>query len=127
MTVAPHPKLTGMLVDVTHINALYTSHMTILSTPNKQVQDYNIAHMFGMAELQLRIGGRPVTYDAKEALVECYQFIDSAAYLCKTSLAFLEPVDDEPTAIEAMDDEKEDDALDEVTALMMFDRGYDES
>lgn len=75
----------------------------------------------------MRIGGRLITYDAKEALVESYPLIYSAAYLYKTGLAFLEPVDNEPTADEAMDDDRENDAFDEVNALMTLDRGDDVS
>ncbi|KAG5629117.1 hypothetical protein H5410_000834 [Solanum commersonii] len=44
-------------------------------------------------------------------------------FLCKTSPAFLEPLDDDvATANEAMDNEDDDDAVDEETnALMVFD------
>ena len=84
--------------------------------------------MFGMAELQQRIGGRSVSDDAMEALPECYPLIYSAAFLCNTSPAFSEIVDDdEPTSYQAMGEEEENNALDEANALMMFDRGDDES
>uniref|UniRef100_M1DBA7 Uncharacterized protein n=1 Tax=Solanum tuberosum TaxID=4113 RepID=M1DBA7_SOLTU len=82
-----------------------------------------MARMFGMAELQLRIGGRPVTDAEMETMAEHYPLTESATFLCRTSPAFFEPLDDdEATADEAMDDDEEDDAVDEeANALMVFD------
>ncbi|KAG5591346.1 hypothetical protein H5410_041860 [Solanum commersonii] len=105
--IAFHPDLTGKLVDVTTTKELDTSHGPILSAPERQAHDDSVmARMFGMAELQLRIGGRPVT-DA-EMVAAHYPLSESAAFLCKTGLAFLEPLDDdEVTADEVMEDEKD--------------------
>ncbi|KAH0717181.1 hypothetical protein KY285_013212 [Solanum tuberosum] len=106
MTVAYHPDLT-----------------------ERQARDDNVmARMFDMVELQLRIGGRPVTDAEMETMAERYPLSESATFLCKTGPAFVEPLDDDkPTADKAMDDEEEAvDAADEVNALMVFDGGDDE-
>ena len=100
----------------------------ILSASDRQARDDNImSHMFGMAELLLRICGRPVTNDKIEALTNHYRLVDSVTSICKTGLAFSEHMDDdEPSSDEAMDDVEEDDPVDEVNALMVFDCGDDE-
>ncbi|KAG5600523.1 hypothetical protein H5410_031893 [Solanum commersonii] len=73
--------------------------------------------MFGMAELQLRIGGRPVIDAEMETMAKCYPVSESIAFLCKTGPAFLEPLDDD----EATDDEATDNVVDgETNALMVF-------
>ncbi|KAG5629116.1 hypothetical protein H5410_000833 [Solanum commersonii] len=59
LTIAFHPNLTGKLVDVTRTKALDTSHGSILSAQERQACDDSVmARMFGMAELQLCVGGR---------------------------------------------------------------------
>ncbi|KAH0646412.1 hypothetical protein KY284_034296 [Solanum tuberosum] len=104
-----------------------TMDMTVAYHPNlteRQARDDSVmARMFGMAELQLRIGGRPVTDDEMETLADRYPLIESAAFMCRSGLAFMEPLDDD----KAMDDEQ-DDAVDEgANALMVFDGGDDEA
>ncbi|KAH0712076.1 hypothetical protein KY289_008035 [Solanum tuberosum] len=129
MTVAYHPNLTSKLVDVTRTKALDTSHGHILSAQEKQAHDDSVmARMFGMAELQLRIGGRPVIDEEMATMVERYPLTESAAFLCRTSPAFLEPLDDdEAIDDEAMDDEEDDVMDEEANALMVFDHGDDEA
>ncbi|KAH0737847.1 hypothetical protein KY290_036552 [Solanum tuberosum] len=126
MTIAYHPDLTGKLVDVTRTKALDTSYGLVLSAQERKARDDSvIARMFGMAELQLRIRGRPVTDEEMETLADRYPLIESAAFLCRSGLAFMEPLDDdEATADEAMDD---DDVDEEANALMVFDGGDDEA
>uniref|UniRef100_M1DJ84 Uncharacterized protein n=1 Tax=Solanum tuberosum TaxID=4113 RepID=M1DJ84_SOLTU len=129
MTVAYHPDLTGKLVGVTHTKVLDTSHGHVLSSQERQARDDSVmAKMFGMAELQLRIGGHPVTDAETETMAERYPLNESATFLYRTGPAFLEPLDDdEATADEAMDD-KENDAVDEeANALIVFDLGDDEA
>lgn len=127
MIVERHPNLTGKLVDVTRTKAFDTSHGPVLSSPNRQLQDYNMmVRMFGMAELQLRIGGCTVTDVEMQTLTERYPLIDSVAYLCNNGPTFSELVDDdEPTADEDMDEEEDDADGDEVNVLMVFVRGDD--
>ena len=63
-----------------------------------------------------------------DAFTECYPLRDSAAYQYQTSPPFSETVDDDDLTFDGeMDEEEENDALDEANALMMFDRGDDES
>uniref|UniRef100_M1DV02 Uncharacterized protein n=1 Tax=Solanum tuberosum TaxID=4113 RepID=M1DV02_SOLTU len=125
LTIAFHPNLTGKLVDVTRTKALDTSHGPVMSTQEREARDDSVmARMFGMAELQLRIGGRPVTDAEMETMAECYPLSESATFLCKIGPAFLEPLDDhEATVDEAMDDEEEDAVDEETNALMVFDGG----
>uniref|UniRef100_M1DYX5 Putative plant transposon protein domain-containing protein n=1 Tax=Solanum tuberosum TaxID=4113 RepID=M1DYX5_SOLTU len=122
MTIALHPDLMSKLVDVTRTKALDTSHGHVLSAQERQARnDSVIARMFGMAELQLRIGDRPVTDEKMVTMAERYPLTESAAFLCRTGPAFLEPLDDdEVTADEAMENE-------EANALMVFDHGDDEA
>ncbi|KAH0761877.1 hypothetical protein KY290_017950 [Solanum tuberosum] len=131
MSVAYHPDLTGKLVDVTRMKALDTSHRPVLSAQERQSRDDSVMEMmFGMAELQLRIGGRPVTDDEMETLADRYLLIDSATFMCKSGPAFLEPLNDDDDAIadEAMDDDEEGAAVDGgANALMVFDGGDDEA
>ncbi|KAH0717888.1 hypothetical protein KY285_013919 [Solanum tuberosum] len=88
-----------------------------------------MARMFGMAELQLRIGGRPVTNEEMETLADCYPLIESADFMCMSGPAFLEPLDnDEATTDEVMDEEDDVDAVnDEANALKVFYGGDDEA
>ncbi|KAK4717796.1 hypothetical protein R3W88_016134 [Solanum pinnatisectum] len=90
--------------------------------------DSVMTRMFGMEKLQLRIGGRLVTDDEIETLADRYPLIESAAFLCRSGYAFLEPLDDdEATADEAMNDEEDDVVDEEANALMVFDGGDDQS
>ncbi|KAH0757937.1 hypothetical protein KY290_021430 [Solanum tuberosum] len=116
MTVAYHPNLTGKLVDVTRTKALDTSHGHVLSAQERHARDDSVmARMFGMAKLQLRIGGRPVTDEEIETMAERYPLTEK-------------PLDDdEATADEAMDDEEDDAVDEEANALMVFDGGDDEA
>ncbi|KAH0669774.1 hypothetical protein KY285_023929 [Solanum tuberosum] len=129
ITVGYHPDLTGELVDVTRTKALDSSHGPVMSALERQARDDSVmARMFGMAELQLRIGGRPVTDADMEIMAEHYPLSESAAFLCKTGPAFLEPLDDdEATADEATDDEEDDVVDEETNAFMVFDGGDDEA
>ncbi|KAG5614586.1 hypothetical protein H5410_014410 [Solanum commersonii] len=80
-----------------------------------------MARMFGMAELQLQIGGRPITDEEMETLADRYLLTESVAFLCRFGPAFIEPLDDdEATADEAMANEEDDEAVNaETNALMM--------
>uniref|UniRef100_M1DFB8 Putative plant transposon protein domain-containing protein n=1 Tax=Solanum tuberosum TaxID=4113 RepID=M1DFB8_SOLTU len=129
MMIAFHPDLTGKVVDVTHTKALDASHGHVLSGQERQVRDDSIMErMFGMVELQLRIGGRPVTNAQMVTMAERYPLIESAAFLCRTGPAFLEPLDDDEVSVdEAMGDEDEDAADKEANALMVFADGDDEA
>uniref|UniRef100_M1DXH1 Putative plant transposon protein domain-containing protein n=1 Tax=Solanum tuberosum TaxID=4113 RepID=M1DXH1_SOLTU len=129
LTIAFHPNLTGKLVDVTRTKALDTTHRHVLSAQERQVcNDSVMERMFGMAELQPRIGGRSVTNEEMETMAECYPLTESAIFLCRTGPAFLEPLDDdEATDDEAMDDEEDDVVDEEANALMVFDRNDDEA
>ncbi|KAG5599531.1 hypothetical protein H5410_030901 [Solanum commersonii] len=81
--------------------------------------DSSMARMFGMTYLQLHIGGRPVTDDEMETMMERYPLTESAAFLCRIGPAFLEPLDDdEATDDEAMNDEEDDVVDEEANALM---------
>ncbi|KAG5594766.1 hypothetical protein H5410_035998 [Solanum commersonii] len=116
LTIVFHLNLMGKLVDVTRINVLDTSHGLVLSAQERQARDDSVMErMFGMAELQLRIGGRPITDEEMETMAKRYLLTESIAFLCRTGPAFLEPLDnDEATADEAMDDEEDDDVDEEV-------------
>uniref|UniRef100_M1DE04 Uncharacterized protein n=1 Tax=Solanum tuberosum TaxID=4113 RepID=M1DE04_SOLTU len=94
ITVAYHQYLTGKFVDLTRTKALDTSH-------GKNVWDGSVmVRMFGMAELQLRIGGHPVTDSEMESMAERYPLTESAAFLCRTGPVILEPLDDEEATVD---------------------------
>ncbi|KAH0655825.1 hypothetical protein KY285_030707 [Solanum tuberosum] len=87
--VAYHPDLTGKLVDVTRTKVLDTSHRHVLSAQERQARDDSVmARMFGMAELQLRICGCPVTNAEMETMAERYPLTESATFLCRTGPTF---------------------------------------
>ncbi|KAG5584924.1 hypothetical protein H5410_045358 [Solanum commersonii] len=92
------------IVDVTRTKVLDTSHSPILSTQKWQTRDDSVmARMFVMEELQLRIGGHPVTDNEMETLAERYPLTENAAYLYRVGSAFQEPPDDDmATADEEM-------------------------
>lgn len=96
-----------------------TLHSPIFESTYTQAIDDNVIEcIYCMAELQLRIWGHPITDAEMEALVERYLLIDSAAFLCKTSPAFSEHVDnDELMNIEAMNDKKDEDVVEEFNAF----------
>uniref|UniRef100_M1DA88 Uncharacterized protein n=1 Tax=Solanum tuberosum TaxID=4113 RepID=M1DA88_SOLTU len=129
MTVAYYPDLTGDLFDVTRTKALDSSHEPVLSALERQARDDSvIARMFGMAELQLQIIGRPDTDAEMETMAERYPLSESAVFLCKTGPAFLEHLDDdEATADEATDDDEDDVVDEETNAFMVFDGGDDDA
>ncbi|WMV41274.1 hypothetical protein MTR67_034659 [Solanum verrucosum] len=84
------------LVDVTRTKAHDPSQGPVLTAIDRQVcNDSWMENLFGMAELQLRIGGRPVTEDEMATLAEHYPLTDSAMYLCRIGPAFQEPIDDD--------------------------------
>ncbi|KAH0685359.1 hypothetical protein KY290_016637 [Solanum tuberosum] len=110
MTVAYHPDLMGKIVDVIRTKALDTSHGPVLSVQERQARDDSEK----VRSLMRRWS---------------YPLIESTIFLCTSGPAFLEPLDDdEATTNEAMDEEDDADAVnDEATALMVFDRGDEES
>lgn len=61
-------------------------------------------------------------------MAECYPLIDSAAYLCKTSLTFSDLADDnKPTTHKAIDIAEEENIVDETNAILVFDHGGDDA
>ncbi|KAH0767859.1 hypothetical protein KY285_003730 [Solanum tuberosum] len=93
---APH--LVCRLVDVTRTKAHDPSQGLVLTAIDRQARDDSwMGRMFGMVELQLRIGGRPVTEDKMATLAEHYPLTDSAMYLCWIGPAFQERIDDDDT------------------------------
>ncbi|KAH0754611.1 hypothetical protein KY290_024881 [Solanum tuberosum] len=128
LTITFHPNLTSKLVDVPRTKVLDTSHGHVLSTQERQGDDSVMARMFGMAELQLRIGGGHVTDDEMETMEERYPLTESAAFLCKTIPAFLDPMDDDKATVDKVMDDEEDDVVDEkANVLMVFDGNDDEA
>ncbi|KAG5612368.1 hypothetical protein H5410_023649, partial [Solanum commersonii] len=68
------------------------------------------------------MGGRPITDEEIETLADRYPLTETAAFLCRSGPAFMEPLDDdEATADEAMDDEEADAVDEDANALMVFD------
>ncbi|KAH0661209.1 hypothetical protein KY284_026140 [Solanum tuberosum] len=129
MTVAYHPNLMGKLVDVTRTKALDTSYGLVLSAPERHAHDYSVmAQMFGMTELQLWIGGRPITDEEMETLADRYILTETAVFLCRSGPSFMKPLDDdEATTDEAMDDEEADAVDEDANASIVFDHGNDEA
>lgn len=81
----------------------------MLTVIDKQAPDNSwMGCMFGMAELQLRIGGRSVTENEMETLAERYHLTDSAMYMCWMGLAFQEPIDDDDATADEEYGSKED-------------------
>ncbi|KAH0758051.1 hypothetical protein KY290_021544 [Solanum tuberosum] len=111
---APHaPYLVYCLVDVTRTKTHDQSQGKLLSTVDRQARDDSwMGQMFRMAELQLQIGGRPVTEDEIETSVECYLLMDSAMYMCRMGPTFQEPLDDDDTTSDEEDGSEEDDSDD---------------
>ncbi|KAH0679451.1 hypothetical protein KY284_020536 [Solanum tuberosum] len=108
---APH--LVYCLVDVTRTKVHDQSQGKMLSTVDRQAHDDSwIGRMFGMAKLQLRIGGHPVTEDEIETLVECYLLMDRAMYMCWMGSTFQEPIDDDDATANEEDGSEEDDSDD---------------
>ncbi|MCD9639438.1 hypothetical protein HAX54_023989 [Datura stramonium] len=70
--------------------------------------------MYGIFELQLKIGGRPTTTEEMAELEKRYSLTKSAMMMYKVEPAFEEPLDDdEPTVMTDVidnDEEEEDDA-----------------
>ncbi|KAG5599453.1 hypothetical protein H5410_030823 [Solanum commersonii] len=73
-----------------------------------------MARMFGMVELQLWIGGRSVTYDEMETLLDLYLLTESATFQCRTGPAFLEPLDDDKATLDEEMNEDDDDVHEEA-------------
>ncbi|KAH0655199.1 hypothetical protein KY285_030081 [Solanum tuberosum] len=129
MNVARTPYLICNMIDVTRTKALDTSHGPVLSAQERHARDDSVmSRMFGMVELQLRIGGRPVMDNEMETLAERYPLTESATYICRIGPAFQKPLDDEEANVdEEMDDEEEEDDVDEdANTLMVFDGGRDD-
>ncbi|KAH0650921.1 hypothetical protein KY290_031767 [Solanum tuberosum] len=104
ITVAYHPNLTGKLVDVTRIGTRHVPWTYLVCSREASRDDSFMARMFGIAELQLWIGG------------------------VRSGPTFLEPLDDdEATTDEAMDDEEDDAVNEETNALKVFNGGDDEA
>ncbi|KAH0757914.1 hypothetical protein KY290_021407 [Solanum tuberosum] len=102
------------LVDVTRTKPCDPSQGSVLTAADKQARDDSwMGRMFGMAELQLRIGSRPVTKDEMATLAERYTLTDSAMYMCRMGPAFQEPLDDDDSTADEKDGSNED-ASDDV-------------
>ncbi|KAG5589800.1 hypothetical protein H5410_040314 [Solanum commersonii] len=56
-----------------------------------------------MADLQLWVGGRPVSEDEMATLAEHYPLTDSAMYLCRMGSTFQEPIDDDDATADEED------------------------
>ncbi|KAG5630615.1 hypothetical protein H5410_002332 [Solanum commersonii] len=83
------------------LHYIFEDQGQVLSAADRQAwDDSSMGHMFGMAELQLRIGGHPMTEDEMETLVEHYSLSDSAMYICRMGPVFQEPIDDDAIADE---------------------------
>ncbi|KAH0679801.1 hypothetical protein KY284_020886 [Solanum tuberosum] len=103
------PHLVCHLVDVTRTKAHDPSHGSVVTAIDRQTRDDSwMGRMFGMDELQLRIGSRSVTEDEKAKLAESYPLTDSAMYICRMGPDFQEPIDDDDDATA-----DEEDGLDE--------------
>ncbi|KAH0650410.1 hypothetical protein KY284_030322 [Solanum tuberosum] len=103
------------LVDVTRTKAHDPSHGPVLTVIDRQARDDSwMGRMFGMAELQLWIGGRPVTENEMETLAKRYPLTDSAMYMCRMGPAFQEPIDDDD-ATANKEDGLEEDELDDTS------------
>ncbi|KAG5630289.1 hypothetical protein H5410_002006 [Solanum commersonii] len=93
---APH--LVYRLVDVTRTKTHDPSQGPMLTIVDRQAHDDSwIGRIFGMAELQLRLGGRLVTKDEMATLAKCYPLTDSGLYMCRMGPSFQEPIDDATT------------------------------
>uniref|UniRef100_M1DBI3 Uncharacterized protein n=1 Tax=Solanum tuberosum TaxID=4113 RepID=M1DBI3_SOLTU len=77
-------------------------------------KDCWMGRMFGMADLQLRVGGRPVSEDEMVTLAERYPLTDSAMYLCQMGPTFQEPIDDDDDATVDEEDGSDEDASDDI-------------
>ncbi|KAH0636624.1 hypothetical protein KY289_036539 [Solanum tuberosum] len=92
------------LVDVIRTKVHDQSHGQVLTVADRQARDNSwMGHMFGMAELQLLISGRPVTEDEMETLAESYPLTNSTMYMCQMGLAFQEHIDDDDTTSDKED------------------------
>ncbi|KAH0724938.1 hypothetical protein KY284_000803 [Solanum tuberosum] len=118
MCAPPHhplraPHLVCRLVDVTRTKAHDPSQGPVLTIINRQARDDSwLGHMFGMAELQLQIGGRQVIEDEMATLVERYLLKDSAMYMFRMSPAFQEPIDDDCATADEEDGSAENESDD---------------
>ncbi|KAH0654362.1 hypothetical protein KY289_032040 [Solanum tuberosum] len=111
------------MIDVTRTKALDTSHGPVLSAQEQHARDDSVmTRMFGMVELQLRIGVRPVMDNEMETLAERYPLTESATYICRIGPAFQKPLDDD----EEMDDDEDDVVDEDANVLMVFDGGRDD-
>ncbi|KAH0708909.1 hypothetical protein KY290_010426 [Solanum tuberosum] len=121
--------LVYMLMKGMPINGIEEEVVDLTIAFQRQARDDCVMErMFGMAELQLWIGGRPITDEEMENLADRYPLIESAASLCRTGPAFLEPMDDdETTANEVMDGAEDDAGDEEANALMVFNGGDNEA
>lgn len=79
--------------------------------------------IFGMAELQLRISGRPVTEEKMDTLVERYPLKNNDMYMCRMGPIFQEPIDDD----DGMTDEEDGSNKDEFEATSTRDNASDTS
>ncbi|KAG5590026.1 hypothetical protein H5410_040540 [Solanum commersonii] len=72
------------------------------------IRDSRMGRLFGMAELQLRIGGRLMIEDEMATLAEHYPLTDSVMYLFRMGPAFQEPIDDDDAIADAEDGSDEE-------------------
>ncbi|KAG5595767.1 hypothetical protein H5410_036999 [Solanum commersonii] len=110
----PHsPHFVCHLVDVTNTKAHHQSQGKVLSIADRQAWDDKcMRRMYGMAELQLRIGSHSVTEDELETLAERYLLTDSVMYMCWIGLVFQEPIDDYDATTDEDDGPEEDESND---------------
>ncbi|KAG5619694.1 hypothetical protein H5410_004912 [Solanum commersonii] len=107
------PHLVCRLVDVTRTKAHDPSQGPILTAIDRQARDDSwMGRMFGMAELQLRIGDRQVTEDEMAALVERCPLTNSVMYMCQIGPGFEEPIDGDDATTDEEDGSTEDESDD---------------
>lgn len=103
---------------MTKTKAQDSFHGHVLSTVDCQARDDSrMGRMFGIAKLQLRIGGRPKKDTEINTMVERYPLKDYAMYICRMGPTFQEPLDYDEATIDYEDEEVDDDA----TSLMAVD------
>lgn len=114
LTAKDYPHLVCHLVDVTKVKAPEPEQGPIMTNAVRQARDDSwMGRMFGMAEMQLRLGGRPATEEEMAALPSRYPLTESAMHMCRVGPGFQEPLDDdEPT-----EDEEEQEQEQDIAAL----------
>ncbi|KAH0724926.1 hypothetical protein KY284_000791 [Solanum tuberosum] len=100
------------LVEVTRNKAHDQSQEKVLTSNRQSWDDSSMGCMFGMDELQLWIGGRPVTEDEMATLAERYPLTDSTIYMCRMGPVFQEPVDGDDSTTDKEDGSEKDESDD---------------